>query len=645
MKQRCRIILFIISAVALATAACSSGGEAVDDSGPANDIAVRDGDAAYNPEIMDNGLEKDTLDQELESADAGDNGADTDTGVQESAFKSVDLSALGNVRAMWASQEAGVWAVGDHGLALRYNGLDFVPTAILPTEADLFGIAGEGAAVIAVGASGTVLRFEQGKWESLAPPTDADLYGVGVLDAEDFYVVGKGGVIMHYKDGEWTKEGLGVTYDLYGAYASKVGGVYAVGAFGTLVELKGTVWIQTQIGGPASTLRSIWRSPDGRMYAVGTLGTVSVFDGITWKIQVTNDTYDPPRDLYEVRGLSGDEVYAVGDDGAILKYNGKKWTLATIAGPYNVFSDFRGVAGLLNPDGTRSMFAAGLDSRAVRLQDKAWADQDLGVTGDLDDAWVRDDGTVVAVGSHGLILTYRDGRLGTLESGTQGDLKAVSGGYVVGASGALLKLDQDEVVPLESKTGKDLNDVRATDEGAWVVGDSGTLLHVVGSDVSSVGGLSGFSVKAVDVLDNGVLFVAGEAGKIYVDEGSGFKSVFSGTYSTLWDLWSGPGEDKVYAVGDNGVILTCDTVKCDRLHEEPTTFLYGMGGSRGGAVLAVGWAGTILRLTGGDEVERLDAGTFRVFRAVAGDGAGGSGLFLVGDNGTFVVYSPEALGN
>lgn len=624
-------------ALALVLAGCSSGGADADavDPGTGNEVITADSEMPTDP-----GSSEGTGDKGGESGDWPDTKGDApDDVVVQAPFTSVDLTDLGSVRAMWASQEAGIWAVGDHGLVLRHNGLDFVPTSLAPTEVDLLGISGEGPTVVAVGAAGTVLRFDEGIWTSLEPPTDADLLGVGVLDAQDFYVVGRGGVIMHYKDGAWTEEGAGISFDLFGAYASKVGGVYAVGAFGNLVELKGTVWIQSQIGGPASTLHSIWRSADGRMYAVGTLGTVSVFDGVTWKIQVTNDTYDPPRNLYGVRGISGDEVYAVGDQGAILKYNGKKWTLATIAGPYNVFSDFRGVAGLVKPDGTRSWFAAGLDSDAVRLDDKAWADQDLGVTGDLQDAWVQEDGTLIAVGSHGLILTYSGGRFGSLDSSVTADLNAVSGGTVAGKSGTLLRLSGDVVEVLDSGTEEDLNDVWAAQGTAWVAGDAGVLLKVTGDDVQSVPGLPGFSAKAVVQPWEGATFVSGEAGKLFVDEGTGFKSVDSGTFSTLWDLWSGAGEDVVFAVGDNGVLLSCDTVKCDRLFEEPATFLYGIGGSRSDAVLAVGWAGTVLRLQADNQTTPLDSGTFRVFRAVAGGGPGGD-LFLVGANGTFVLYSP-----
>jgi len=617
---------------------CSSGGGSSDAVGDINDDTVvkPDTDVHGGDHVTGETIDTKTTDI-TDSPDSAKDAADS--GPSINGFTNIDLSNIGNIRDMWASHEAGIWAVGDGGLVLRFNGQGFVPVGKAPTGADLKGVSGEGSTVFVVGTGGTVLRWDEDGWSELTPPTTGDLNAVGVLDAGEFYAVGAEGLILHYLDGEWSEEGLGVTYDLYGAYASKVGGVYAVGAYGTLVELKGTVWIQSQIGGPASTMNAIWRSPDGRMYAVGTLGTVAVYDGLTWKLQVTNDTYDPPRGLYDVQGVSGDEVYAVGDKGAILKYNGKKWTLMTIAGPYNVFSDFRGVAGLVNPDGSRQMFAAGLDSDAVGLDDKTWKDQALGVNGELSGVTIREDGSVVAVGSNGMILTQEKGRFGTIEWGASTDLNAISGDYVVGDDGVLIILAGDQATKIETAVEDDLNDVWASGSNAWAVGDGGTLLEIDGEGVVELPGLPKISANAVCRPRNGVLYVTGEGGQLFLDQGSGFSNLSSGTFSTLRDIWGDPEEDRVFVVGDNGIVLSCDTFQCQRIHEDPATFLYGIGGSRSSAVLAVGWAGTVLNLVGGDQVSPLDAGTLRVFRSVAGAGPNGE-LYLVGADGTFVLYEP-----
>ncbi len=554
-----------------------------------------------------------------------------------SGFQAVDLRSVGNVRAMWASPEAGFWAVGDRGLVLRFNGADFVPAPLPPTTNDLFGVSGEGGTVVAVGAAGTVLRWKDGRWTLLAPPGSRDLYGVGVLGPDDFYVSGQGGALYRYLAGEWSTEPTGVTYDLHGLHASQAGGVFAVGAFGTLIELRGGHWVQSQIALPTATLRSTWRSPDGRIFAVGSGGAVSMYDGMTWKIQVTNDPADPPRDLYAVTGFSGDEVLAVGDRGAVLKYNGKKWTLMTIAGPYNVDANLRGIAGVLNADGTRTIFAAGLDSEAVRLEDKAWHDQPLGVTGNLNAVTVRDDGAVLAVGDRGLVLVWRDGRIGTLETGTTQDLRGVDGWTAAGTGGTVLRIEDDAATPVAVPQTDDWNDVWVVAGVTFLAGESGTLVRLDSSGAQVIPALMGTPLKTVCVA-GGAVFAAGGTGQLFVDEGSGFHPVATGTFSTLWDLRPAMGR-AILAVGDHGVILSCSPTSCRRIHEDPTTFLYGLGRVKDGLALAVGWAGTVKWIGNGEQVLPLDSGTFRVFRAAAGVGPDGES-YLVGPGGTFYVYRP-----
>ncbi len=592
-------------------------GEASEEAGDGTEVLVDLADPGFGEDLVPN--------------------AEDTPGSPASGFQGVDLQDVGHVRAMWASPEAGFWAVGDKGLILWFNGKDFVPAPLSPTENDLFGVSGEGKTVVAVGASGTVLRWDGTRWSLLDAPAEVNLYGVGVIGPNDFYVAGAGGALYRFQDGTWIAEATGVTYDLFGVHASLAGGVFAVGAYGTLIELRGGHWVQSQVALPTSSLRGVWRSPDGRIFVVGTRGAISVYDGLTWKIQVTNDPSDPPRDLYAVTGFSGDEVFAVGDRGAILAYNGKKWTLMTIAGPYNVAADLRGVAGILNPDGSRTVFAAGLDSRALRLEEKVWHDHPLGVTGDLNAVTVLPDGTVVAVGARGLILRQREGRFSTVVSGTENDLRAVAGRIVAGDAGTVLRLEEEGASPVAVPASDDWSDVWEVAGVTFLVGARGTLVRMDASGPQVLSALQGVPLRAV-CETGGAVFAAGDSGRMFVDEGTGFHPVATGTFSTLWDLRPALGR-AVLAVGDYGLILSCSPVSCRRIHEDPTTFLYGLGQVQGGLALAVGWAGAVRWIGKGEEVYALDPGTFRVFRAAAGVGPGGES-YLVGPAGTFYVYRP-----
>lgn len=628
----------------LAVVSCGNGSPAQSDlagdaSGP-SDLAVledaREDRVSIEDIDGDSNLPVDAghIDPQREGAD---DAGQVDVSSPASGFWAVDLQSVGNVRAMWASPEAGFWAVGDNGLVLKFNGVSFVPAPLPPTTKDLFGISGEGGTVVVVGAAGTVLRWFESRWSLVDPPGDVDLYGVGVIGPDEFYVSGKKGALYRYTNGAWFAEATGVTSDLLGVHASKVGGVFAVGAFGTLLEQRGGHWVQSQIALPTSTLRAIWRSPDGKMFVVGTGGAVSMYDGLTWKIQITNDPSDPPRDLYAVTGFSGNDVIAVGNDGVILAFNGKKWNLMTIAGPYNSNADLRGVAGVLNPDGTRTVFAVGLDSRALRLDGKVWHDQVLGVTTDLNAVTIMQDGRVLAVGDRGLLLVLDDNRLGTIEAGTTNDLMGAVGNLAVGADGTILSVEDDRATFIESPVTDDWNDVWGVAGVALLAGERGTLVRLDDEGSSVIPDLTGVSLKAVCVAGGGV-FTAGTSGRMFVDEGAGFRPVATGTLSTLWDLRPATGR-AVLAVGDHGIILSCDPISCRRIHEDPSTFLYGLGRVANGLALAVGWAGMVKWIGDGEQVFTLNPGTFRVFRAAAGVGQTGES-YLVGPGGTFYIYRP-----
>lgn len=564
-----------------------------------------------------------------------------DVFVKPKGFEAIDLTAVGHVRSIWASPEAGIWAVGENGLVLRFNGREFVPLPSPPTQADLMAVAGEGAVVVAVGHAGTVVRWEDGAWQLLKPPADwepyPDLHGVAVLARDDFYVAGKRGTIWHYKGDAFSAEPTGVTYDLYGIHASYAGGVFAVGTFGMLVELRAGHWVQSQIAAPDVTLRGIWRSPDGKMFAVGSKGAISMYDGLTWKLQLSNDPSDPPRDLYAVTGFSSEEVYAVGDRGAVLKYNGKKWTLMTVAGPYNISADLRGIGGLLNPDGSRVLFAAGLDSKGLRLRNNVWEDMALGITGRLNAVAMRKDGSVLIVGENGLLVQYAEGRFSTIPTGTDAELKGVSEHYAVGSGGVVMKIEGDKAQRVEVKVADDWNDVWEVGQVALLVGEKGNVLRIDTSAPWLLPTNFGVNLKGVCIA-GGAAFVVGAEGKMFVDEGNGFHSVATWTYSTLWDVLPTVGR-KVLAVGDHGVILSCDPTSCKRLHEDPTTFLYGLGRVSGGLALAVGWAGAVRWIGLGEEVFPLDPQVYKIFRGAAGLGLDGE-TYIVGPNATFLVYRP-----
>jgi hypothetical protein len=634
---------FVSLVLVLAAGGCGAGGgHGSDDLLDARDAGADGEILADVPDTRDFIDGRDQPEESTEVLDVrSDAAADVpDAAVPDPAFRRIDLTAVGDVMGMWSAPGGTAWAVGKAGLVLRSDGDAFLPVFPRPPgDADLFGISGDGDTIFVVGAGGVVMRLNPvDGWTVLRQADGSDLYGVSAVSATEAWMVGKGGRILKFKDGEFTAETTGITHDLYGINASAAGGVRAVGAFGTLLERGSAAWVRSDIAGPATTLRAIWRAPDGRMVAVGSRGSVALFDGMTWLLQVTNDPEEPGRDLFAIGGTASNDVTAVGDRGALVHFDGERWSMMTVAGPYNGQADLRGIASRIGSAGKAVSVAAGLGSTALELQDDAWYDRMLGVTTDLRGVAVDGGGSLVIVGAGGLILRGPADRLGAIRQSVPGALNAVSLPWVVGDGGAVVDLSGEFPTLLSASTDEDLLDVWADKGGAWIVGARGSVFRLAAGALTLNASRS--SPLYATCSDGEMVWIAGDGGIVEVDAGEGFRALTSGTSSTLRDMMPLAGGGVVVA-GDHGLILECDVSGCQRVVEEPGTFLYGLG-DMAGSGMAVGWAGTVLRRASGGGWYHLDSGTKRVFNAVAGS-ADGTFAALAGSDGVLFIYSNAAV--
>lgn len=577
--------------------------------------------------------------------------------VSEGDLTIIDLHEAGDILGIYASPGGKIWAVGRDGLVLvRRNG-QFVPGPRPPVFVDFHGITGVGEAFIVVGSNGTVLRFDDGRWLDMDCPVDVDLNAVSCPTADECFVVGNSGTIVHWMDGEWDVQDSGVAWDLFDVHSTVNGGTWVVGAFGSLFELSGTDWLSSQIAGTRSSMKSIWRSGDGTMFAVGTLGTIVMKrpGDLYWQQQLSNDGHDPQRDLFSVAGFDSDDVWVAGSSGAVIHYDGEYWKMTTVAGPATSLADFRSVAA--GPGGI--VVAAGLRSAIAGLDNdlEGFVDISAGPVSDFHDVWVErsvgvDDDVAIFVGDDGLMLEYDHGRFNLLESGLDQSIRAVDGGLAVGDGGLVLVIGAaglDGVRPVERLPGftvEDLVDVHASDGGWLVAGADGSVFRIDSEMSATFIGQVAVKLSSVCGSDSGV-WVAGAHGTLsYLPaesgEGQSFEDVVTFTQSFIRDLVPLPGGE-VLAVGDNGVMLVCDTARCDRVYQEPASFLYGAGlidRGEGFAVYAVGWAGRVVRFDG-NTARRIDSGTFRVFLAADGGDSADGRLFIAGVRGTVAVFSPE----
>lgn len=92
---------------------------------------------------------------------------------------------------------AGYVAVGDKGVLLEAKGLDTKPQR-LDVGPDLYGVrAVAPTAMVAVGDEGCVLYGDGASWRKVVVPTNACLFAVAMVDAQNFHVGGQG-VLLHF---------------------------------------------------------------------------------------------------------------------------------------------------------------------------------------------------------------------------------------------------------------------------------------------------------------------------------------------------------------------------------------------------------------------------------------------------------------
>jgi hypothetical protein len=140
--------------------------------------------------------------------------------------------------AVWGRSIDDLFAVGEGGTIIHRTADGGVPpwTALTSsTLSDLHGLSGSGSTLLATGASGVVLRSDDGtNWSAEASGSTADLFGVWLSGSEAF-AVGGNGTILHRTGGVWTVEHTGGS-TLRAVIGRSVTDVWAVGDDGTILH-------------------------------------------------------------------------------------------------------------------------------------------------------------------------------------------------------------------------------------------------------------------------------------------------------------------------------------------------------------------------------------------------------------------------
>jgi hypothetical protein len=115
------------------------------------------------------------------------------------AWALVDAGTSVRLSAVWGLRADDVYIAGASGTILHWNGKAWSVLQEGPSYT-LYGVAGDGEAVYAVGSAGTIVRREaNGEFVLEATPTDVTLFGIGRGADGALRAVGADGVVLIHR--------------------------------------------------------------------------------------------------------------------------------------------------------------------------------------------------------------------------------------------------------------------------------------------------------------------------------------------------------------------------------------------------------------------------------------------------------------
>jgi cysteine-rich repeat protein len=377
--------------------------------------------------------------------------------------------------AVWAADDNDAVAVGAQGTVVRWNGTAWSPQSS-GTTADLRDVWGRAAGDVYAVGDAVVVHWDGVAWSSLGFP------GTGMRaiagDVDRIYVVGDGGAAWSYDTLGWHALVIGTTADLSDVYAAG-GLVVAVGAAGTIVQDDGTGWAPGRTATTAN-LRAVWGGATDGFFAAGERGTLLFYDGQVWRPMALGRgvTGSPDQTFNTIKGVDGEAIGVVGTED-LISYEGAAWSPAAVPTSETLYALW-GTAG-------DDVFAVGRNGAILHHDGLHWTSEASPTSVDLY-AVAGTSATDIYVAGDQLTLLHFDGATWTVVrsgpiAGQVGAFHALfvdpSGDVVAGgtlgvfddAAGAVVRTSPDDTRALWGTSASDL----------WAAGATGVRHYSGGS--------------------------------------------------------------------------------------------------------------------------------------------------------------------
>lgn len=235
-------------------------------------------------------------------------------------------------RGVWGSGPRDIWAVGFHSLdstvpvIFHYDGQGWARDASIadtvprPQLTDVWGASASN--VWAAGYGGRILHFDGSRWTN-DPADPAYHERIWGTSASDVWIVGPGAV-LHYDGSRWSSQSdsLLTVKQLFSGWGASRSDQWAVGFLNNgFLHFDGSHWTRVAPADSAAGFGyGMWGVAPSRIWVVERTGSTGPGTGAVWQFNGTRWSV-VARDTVNLTGIwasSGSDVWAVGDLGTIL---------------------------------------------------------------------------------------------------------------------------------------------------------------------------------------------------------------------------------------------------------------------------------------------------------------------------------------
>lgn len=245
-----------------------------------------------------------------------------------------------NLRAVWGTGPADVWAAGDKGTILHFNGQAWAPSPS-GTDEDLTAIVGTGPAnVYVAGVKGGILHWDGKGWRQVSGGGETTLVDMWLSGPDDVWAVGidndaEGAYLRRWNGTKWESQSIPGASSLWGVGGTGPTDVWMVGGDrkgeGFVIHGDGKHFDTNGYKGPPA--RAVWTARPGDAWVAPSQGPLQHWNGTAWAPAPATD-----GSWYRMGGSGPDDVWAVGLNGLTAHLHAGTWTTPATATTQLVWS-------------------------------------------------------------------------------------------------------------------------------------------------------------------------------------------------------------------------------------------------------------------------------------------------------------------